>query len=89
MSELPVLKVLFRKEESENGVSNILAVHPEEEREGFLGCYSAVGQHSEVSPEYIRESTKNATKKEYSAFKRHVENLDGYDKVILKVVTRF
>lgn len=82
------LKVMFRKETSENGVSNILAVYPDEEINGFLGCYSVIGQHSECHMDYVKQDTTKATKKEYEPFIKHLMNLEGYENIKLKVVTR-
>ena len=54
-------KVIFYEEPNEyTGEVDILAVFPEDVNDynGCIGCYSHVGQHSEVDPDYIAELKK-------------------------------
>lgn len=73
--------VIFRKEKE----GNILAVFPYNiaDWNGNMTCYAHLGQHSAMSPEYLKE-TKPCKPEEYKALKNELEGL-GYD---LKVQTR-
>ena len=77
--------VFFRKEED----GEILAVFAFDYRRGAnggtFGCYAHIGQHSECCLDYIKESTKPATRDEYAPLLSELRQV-GYDPIVIKKI---
>lgn len=82
----PTIKVIFRKYKNEHtGEYNIIAFFPESYNYGDVMSYEHIGQHSEASIMFYRE-TKPASLNEYLPLYQELTEKVGYN---LRVMKRF